>query len=55
MENTEEFQSCLFRLLLDAKRKLGMSDRTIAFILLREGMNYFLRLIMEEEAKHNGV
>ena len=49
MEDTEEFESWLFRLLLDAKRKLGMSDHTIAYILLREGTNYYLKQITEEE------
>ena len=52
MENTEEFESWLFRLLLDAKRKLGMSNRTIAYILLREGTKYYLRQIVGEE---NGI
>ncbi len=48
MENTEEFESWLFRLIMDAKRKLGISDRTIAYILLREGLNYYLRQIAED-------
>ncbi len=49
MEDTEEFESWLLRLLLDAKRKLGMSDRTIAYILLREGTHYYLKQLMGEE------
>ena len=52
MEDAEEFESWLFRLLLDAKRKLNMSDRVIAFILLREGINYYLKQICEEELKN---
>ena len=48
MENTEELESWLFRLLLDAKRKLNMSDRTIAYILLREGTNYYLKQLVED-------
>ena len=54
MEDTEEFESWLLRLLLDAKRKLGMGDKTIAYILLKEGMNYYLRQIAGEE-KRNGI
>lgn len=59
MENTEELEAWLFRLLNDAKIKLNMSDRTIAYILLREGVNYYLRQITGEEhgirtiKKHN--
>lgn len=48
MENTEEFESWLFRLLLDAKRKLNISERTLAYILLREGTNYYLRTLCDE-------
>ena len=49
MEQTEEFESWLSRLILDAKRKLGMSDRTIAYILLREGTDYYLKQLVGEE------
>ena len=50
MESTEEFESWLFRLLTDAKLKLGMGNRIIAYILLREGINYYLKQIAEEES-----
>ena len=49
MENTEEFESWLFRLIMDAKRQLNMSNRAIAYILLREGTNYYLKQIAGEE------
>ena len=49
MENTEEFESWLFRLINDAKMKLCLSDRTIAYILLREGTNYYLKQLAGEE------
>ena len=49
MENTEEFESWLFRLINDAKLKLGLSDCTIAYILLREGTNYYLKQLVGEE------
>ena len=48
MENSEEFESWLFRLIMDAKRKLNMTDKTLAYILLREGTNYYLRQIVED-------
>ncbi len=51
MENTEEFEAWLFRLIHDAKMKLGMSDRTIAYILLREGTNYYLKDIANDELR----
>ncbi len=57
MENTEEFESWLFRLLNDAKLKLNISNKTIAYILLREGLNYYLKDISKDELrdtkKHN--
>ena len=51
MENTEEFEAWLFRLIHDSKMKLGMSDRTIAYILLREGTNYYLKDICNDELR----
>ena len=50
MEQTEEFESALLKLLLEAKRRLGVSDKTIAYILLREGTKYYLRQINGEES-----
>ena len=51
MENAEEFESWLFTLLHDAKVKLQMTDRTIAYILLREGTNYYLKDIANDELR----
>ena len=51
MENTEEFEAWLFRLIHDAKMKLSMSDRTIAWILLREGTNYYFKDICNDELR----
>ncbi len=48
MENAEEFEAWLVQLLHDAKVKLNMSDRTIAYILLREGTNYYLKDITND-------
>jgi hypothetical protein len=53
MENTEEFEAWLFRLIHDAKMKLSMSDRTIAYILLREGTNYYLKDICNDELRNS--
>ncbi len=51
MENTEEFKAWLFRLIHDSKMKLGMSDRTIAYILLCEGTNYYFKDIESNELR----
>lgn len=49
MENTEQFELWLERCLVDAKKKLGMTDETLAYILLREGTKYYFRTL---EVKH---
>ena len=51
MENAEEFEVWLFRLLHDAKIKLNISDKVIAYILLREGTNYYLKDILSNELR----
>ena len=51
MENPEEFESWLFKLLHDAKIKINMSDKTIAYILLREGTKYYLKVICNDELR----
>ena len=51
MENTEEFESWLFRLIHDAKMKLNVGDKTIAYILLREATNYYLKDICNDELR----
>ncbi len=49
--STEEFTEWLYRLLKDSKQKLNMSDRTIAYILLREGTNFYLKDICNDELR----
>jgi len=49
VENTEEFEAWLYRLLKDSKQKLNMTDSAIAYILLREGVKYYFRHLMREE------
>lgn len=44
MENTEEFEIWLDRMLEDSK-KLNMTDASIAIILIRVGMTYFLKAV----------
>lgn len=51
MEQTEEFESWLFKLIHDAKMKLGTKNSTIAYILLREGLNYYLKDICNDELR----
>jgi len=45
MENVREFENWLEQLLRDAKKKLEITDKTIAYILLREGTVYYLKSI----------
>jgi len=52
VEQTEEFESWLFRLLLDGKRKLGMKDSTIAYILFREATRYYLKALSNKPETH---
>jgi len=51
LEHAEEFEEWLNRLLKDSKQKLNMSDRTLAYILLREGLNYYLKDICNDELR----
>ena len=48
MENVDEFERWLDKLLKDAKDRLSMTDETIAYFLLREGTAYYLRTICHE-------
>jgi len=47
MEDVKSFEQWLHQLLKDSKDKLGMTDATITYILLREGTAYYLRTICE--------
>ena len=48
MENAKEFECWLYQCIDDSKKKLGMTDKTLAYILLREGTNYYLKQITGE-------
>ena len=51
MENVHEFEGWLYQMLKDAKSNLGMTDGTIAYVLLREGTEYYLRTITKREVE----
>jgi hypothetical protein len=51
MENAEKFERWLFQCIEDSKKKLGMTDRTLAYILLREGTHYYFRTICNDEPR----
>jgi hypothetical protein len=53
LEHAEEFEEWLNRLLKDGKQKLNMNDHTIAYILLHEGVNYYLRQLCEVNDGNN--
>ena len=48
VENVTEFERWLYEMIKDAKAKLNMTDRTLAYILLNEGMNYYLKQLKGE-------
>jgi len=48
MENVHEFESWLNQCIEDSKKRLGIADRTLTYILLREGLNYYLRTMKED-------
>ncbi len=48
MEDAEIFESQLNQLIKDSKEKLGITDKTLAYILLREGLGYYLRTISQD-------
>ena len=48
MERAEEFERWLSQCIEDSKKQLGMTDKTLAYILLREGTNYYLKQIARE-------
>lgn len=55
MEDVDTFEQWLAQMLKDSKKKLGMTDKTIAYVLLREGINYYLKQIASEsewDTKH---
>ena len=45
VEDVVEFESWLDKMLKDAKEKLNMTDGTIAWILLREGIAYYYKTL----------
>ena len=54
MENTREFEQWLNKCIEDSKKKLGITDKTIAYILLTEGLNYYLKQLVREGASQDG-
>jgi len=46
MEDIIQFEQWLSQMLKDSKEKLNVSDETIAYILLRVGIDYYLRTIV---------
>ena len=48
VEDAQKFEQWLYQMLSDAKNQLGMTDRTIADILLREGTAYYHKTIAKK-------
>jgi len=51
IENIVEFESWLDKMLRDAKEKLNMTDGTIAWILLKEGIAYYFKTLRNAPEK----
>lgn len=49
VENSAEFNKWLQDMIEDSKKKLHMTNATIAYILLHEGLNYYLKTICKGE------
>ncbi len=47
MEDVEEFKKWLRQMLKDSK-KLNMTNETIAYVLLQEGLDYYLKTIVRK-------
>ena len=45
IENITEFQKWMYQMLKDSKEKLGLTDETLAELLLKEGIKYYHRSI----------
>ena len=54
MERADKFEEWLQRMIKDSKEKLDMTDKTIAYILLKEGINYYLKTISYQEQERGG-
>jgi len=47
MEDVKQFNEWLYHMLKDAKEKLEITDETIAWVLLKEGTNYYFKTIVK--------
>ena len=45
MEQAEQFEERLSKLIAEAKKELDLTDETLVWILLREGLAYYLKTI----------
>jgi hypothetical protein len=49
VENVDEFEKWIEKMLKDAKKQLHMTDETMTYILLREGLACYYRTINKEK------
>lgn len=54
MEQAEEFEAALYKLIAEAKNRLGLTDKTLAYVLIRIGMDYYLRNNVSKELDLKG-
>lgn len=53
MEDVTEFKKWFYQLLVDAEKKLCLSHATLADILIKEGLNYYLKSKCEMSSGEN--
>lgn len=51
MEQIDEFQKWMEQMLSDAKKKLGMSDETLAFLLMEKALDYYARSMARRQLR----
>lgn len=52
MEQVQEFEDLIDKTIHEAEVHLHISNRTMAYVLLREGLNHYLKSIYDEEKEH---
>lgn len=52
MEDVSTFKTWLYQLLSDAQKKLEIKNSTLADILLKEGLNYYLKDVATNHQAH---
>ncbi len=55
IENIEELDRWIEQMSLDAKKKLGVSDETLALVLMRHSLDYYVRSVAQRALNNSEV